>query len=149
MLPLTKTTAADAYAEIRRHGRAIRTRGDQLRAQIDGGTVYPAFLLDVLATARAALAEVPPLADTLGLAAYIQNQMADPTLDLRPALEDCLGKLMTLVGAIVAEYPRDPATGQMLDRTLGADGAVVWGTIPAASMPQTSAALDAVLATLT
>jgi hypothetical protein len=69
-------------------------------------------------------------------------------LDLTVPFAEAMGALTALCDAIVAEYPRDPETGRMLDRTLGADGAVTWGALPTAALPQVTAALDVFLASL-
>lgn len=149
MLPLTTQTASEAFRELRDVGGAMRALCVQLRAQIDAGTVYPQFVRDVLAQARHTLQRVPVLAEVEGLGDHIRRELArPPEFDLTEPLNQSLGALAALVGAVVAEYPRDPETGRMLDSTLQPDGSVVWATIPAASMQQTGAAVDAFLATL-
>lgn len=74
-LPLTATNAADAYARLRAQATQMHGLAAQLQAQVSAGTVYPEFLLDVLATAAATIAETQGHMRTPGVDAYAQAAM--------------------------------------------------------------------------
>lgn len=147
-LPVLSVTPADAFNGIRAQGQYMRGLCLQLQEQFATGTVYAAFLLDVLASAVARLEEIPPMATVPGLGAYVRQQLADDTVDLTGPLQVSLGALVSLVTAITSEYPTD-GQGRLLDRQFGVNGSVQWLTLPVTDLTQTSAATAAFLASLT
>src|SRR4051812_5951698 len=122
-LPVAILTAAEAYQTIRAMGREMQGRCLQLQAQFTAGTLYAAFLTDVLNAAVGTVSEIAALRTVPGLANYARSQLGDDTLDLTPALTASLTALHILAATIRAEYPRN-ADGFLLDRTFGPDGSV-------------------------
>ncbi len=146
-LPVTQTLAADAYNALRGQAAQMIGLGQQLRAQLNAGTVYSAFLLDVLNTAAGTLQVVAEMRVVPGLVAYASVTIGDPDMDVAGLLQEAATALYMLQQAILAEYPVDES-GRLLDRVFQADGQVRMLNIEAVDLAQTGVALDAFLATL-
>lgn len=155
VLPVSITHVAEWYNGLTSQGRYLQSMCQQLQAQIASGTVQLPFLLDVLATsvatvtqAQQVLTQVPPGSNASNsLITYVQQQTGDPTLNVLNELNNSMAVLQTFIGTIPTEYPKD-ANGKLLDRSFNAGGQLTWASVPASSLPNTTAALANWLATI-
>lgn len=74
-LPVSTTTAADAYAQLRNQAGLMQTRAQQLVTQLQGSTAMPEFLLDCLSLGRATVTRCQQIMATPGLVAYSQTSI--------------------------------------------------------------------------
>jgi hypothetical protein len=147
-LPLTATTAADAYQQLRTIGIQTKRVVTQLVAQINSGTVYPEFLIDVISMADATITLVMGIRGTPGLLAYVQVVWGDATIEFGNLLTAALMALIDLKTTIVSEYPHDPETGILHDRVFDENGNIAWQRLPADQFQQSLAKAQAFLDTI-
>ena len=155
VLPVSSDTAAEAYALLRQHGRASHAMALELNGMLGApvggvrsGAVPATFLLDVATTAAFIADNITAIRNTPGLADYTRAQLGlPPEADVGTMLTTSVIALARLAGAIRVEYPQNE-DGFFLDRKFQADGQVAPVTIPAAQLPNTSAALADFLATI-
>jgi hypothetical protein len=142
----------EAYDSVRELAINTQSYCTQLQAAVaNGGPVSATFVLSLLGAAVQTLVQAQQIqADTAlsaAITAYVQQQTGNATLDVHAEFTASMTALQGVVGAILADYPKD-ANGYLLDRRFDQGGNQVWITLTAATLPQTMPAIANWLTTI-
>lgn len=126
---------------------ALKKQVQALRTDAAAGAVASGRIISLFQYLRSERAYLATVGSTPGLAAYAQQQKNNAQLDVVTEFTALLATLDGVTGWISANFPK-AQTGELLERTLGADGPIE-ATFTVAQTAGLRAQLDAVIGAIT
>lgn len=138
-----------AWRRIREMASYVKSRTVSLNTAAAAGSISSSLILDYatfLADAKIALQSA---ASVQGIAAYAQEQIADPTFDIVASYTDMVNAINSVTAWVIANFPKD-ANGFLLAKTFTAvnDGRTQDRTFTPAQTATLRTVLDTLTATI-
>lgn len=131
------------------NSRAIKLKSycQQLRTASAAGPVQSGQIISVYQSLRQDRAALVTASSTPGLAQYAKDQKNNQGLDIVAEFNAMISAIDTATAWIDANFPKDPGTGSLLERTLSSEGPVE-RTFTTAQLAGFRTQLDSVIATI-
>jgi hypothetical protein len=139
-------TLAQALAQIKDEAGRVKVFAQQIKARSLAGAVPAHDVTSYVGGLAAAKDEIGRLAATPGLGDYAQTEYQG--IDIGAEYATMLAQINATIAWVVANFPKTPATGELRERTLGADGRPVAVTFSTSALAGFRTQLDALIATL-
>jgi hypothetical protein len=136
-----------AWARARSFAGAIKRDATNLKTLAAAGTAGASDILAFSVRLADAKAELAKSAAVPGIAAYAQEQINDPTLNVEAAFADMATAIDGCIAWIVANFPKDVG-GFLLAQTIAADGRPADRVFTAAGTATLRTQLDALITTI-
>lgn len=149
-LPLFSTDTTGVYQSIRQYALGVRNNCTVVTAAAASGSVTYDQLQALLRAAQSfsnfmgTITSNAPL--VTALTSYMQNQAAQPTLNVSGLAGAMITATTALIAAIVSDYPRTATV--MQDHTMDGSGNIAALTTTSAGLASTLPAISAWLATV-
>ncbi len=151
-LPVSNPGASTFYHSLRNTVAVLLGHAKQLQAAIAANSVLPSLVLNLLSDGTNTLAQIATIkADPAVLASVLTmyaTDTGDSTDTTSMNIDASAAALQTLIGAIVADFPKAADGTHLAYETFSASGIVTMDTLTAARFPTTPTALAAWIATV-
>lgn len=138
---------SEAWQGIRRAASQIKQSATTLRDSSAAGSVASRAILNFVNLLRDKRVEMAAFAAVPGLAAYAQEQVDDPTLDIAAEYTAMVAAVDATITWVVDNFPKD-ANGWLLARTLTAQGQLQDRMFTTVALANLRTELDALIATI-
>jgi len=145
----TGTTASlgNAWEKATQTASMIKQRAQAVRAASAAGSIGASQILDMLVLFAQCKTTLTAAAAVPGVAAYAQEQVNNPALDVAGAFSAMVTQLDATRDWVTTNFPKD-GSGYLLDRTLGEDGRWIDRQFSSATLATFRTVLDALIATI-
>ena len=145
--PASSQALSNVYAQIKGRALDVRLQSISLRAASLAGPVSAERIVGYSASLNRSRQELATLAGTPGLAAYAQEQEANPSLDIVAEYNAMLAQINATTQWISSNFPED-ASGYKLAFQIDSQGALVFRQFDTASLASFRTVLDALIGTI-
>lgn len=140
------TTLSDTWRAVRTLAASVKGRAQALRTASAAGPVTAQQVLDLTVLLAEARARFVTASQVPGLAAYAQDQVGNPSLNVVAEFNAMMVQIDATVSWVRTNLPNDGT--YLLAVTLGADGRYAWRTFQSAVTAGLRTQLDALIATI-